>query len=85
MQRPTAVARSVIDPKNRLVKTEEVSAATGIPIHTLRRYLRQGLIPSVWIGQQRRVRLGDLEMVLRDGLGGPRKPGRAVNDTPGPR
>jgi len=40
----------------------------GAPV-TLRRWLREGRIPSVHLGRSRRVRLGDVEAAIRLGVG----------------
>lgn len=52
----------------RLLTVIEAANYLSVAPVTLRRWVRFGLIPSVRLGRARRVRLGDIEALMRVGL-----------------
>jgi excisionase family DNA binding protein len=60
---------------DELLTVHEASRRLAVAPVTLRRWLRLTIIPSVHLGRSRRVRLGDIEALMRVGF--PKTP--AVN------
>ena len=52
----------------QLLTVADASVCLAVAPVTLRRWIRQGLVPSVRLGRARRVRLGDVEALMRVGL-----------------
>lgn len=53
---------------DRLLSVAEASERLAVAPLTLRRWIRRGLVPSVQLGRVRRVRLGDVNALVRVGL-----------------
>jgi len=57
-----------VNSEDRLVSLREASVRLSVSPITLRRWIRQGLLPSVRLGGTRRLRAGDIEALIRVGL-----------------
>jgi excisionase family DNA binding protein len=53
---------------DQLLSVAQAAARLGVAQVTLRRWIRLRLVPSVRLGRARRIRLGDVEALIRVGL-----------------